>query len=89
METASRCYIRYLPFLHLHVFLFLTSPDVKALIGDDASVVAELNPALERYNKAQLISTVFPGGSRLVCRLNIRPVLGQLEVNTHCSGRSS
>jgi hypothetical protein len=67
LETAARCHFGYLPFLHHHGFLHLTFSDVKALVGDDATVVAELIPALEKYNKAQFISTVLPGGNRLVC----------------------
>ena len=52
--------------------------DVKSLTGDDPSITADLAPAIEKYNKEQLISTMLPGaGGKLV-----RPsVSGRLRVN--------
>ena len=41
--------------------------DVKSLTGDDPSITADLAPAVEKYNKEQLISTMLPGaGGKLV-----------------------
>ncbi|KAL7276898.1 F-actin-capping protein subunit alpha [Rhizina undulata] len=37
--------------------------DVKSLVNDDAQVIDALAPAIERYNKEQLITTKLPGGS--------------------------
>jgi capping protein alpha len=40
--------------------------DVKSLLGDGATVVEDLAPAVERYNKEQLIAVKLPGGSQKV-----------------------
>ena len=39
---------------------------MKALIGDDPSVMAELLPAVEQYNKEQLVAVRLPGAAALV-----------------------
>ncbi|TGZ84414.1 F-actin capping protein alpha subunit [Ascodesmis nigricans] len=40
--------------------------DIESLLGDDASLIEELTPAIEQYNKEQLVSVVLPGGSQRV-----------------------
>ncbi|KAH8154133.1 uncharacterized protein LAJ45_01901 [Morchella importuna] len=40
--------------------------DIKALVGDDKDVLDAIPPAVERYNKEQLLCTKLPGGSQQV-----------------------
>ncbi|KAI5852860.1 F-actin-capping protein subunit alpha [Morchella snyderi] len=40
--------------------------DIKVLAGDDKDVLNAIPPAVERYNKEQLLCTKLPGGSQLV-----------------------
>ncbi|KAI5778185.1 F-actin-capping protein-like protein subunit alpha-1 [Geopyxis carbonaria] len=40
--------------------------DVKSLIGNEDSILKELQPSVEKYNKEQLITIVLPGSSQRV-----------------------
>ncbi|KAF8246782.1 F-actin-capping protein-like protein subunit alpha-2 [Wilcoxina mikolae CBS 423.85] len=40
--------------------------DVKSLIGNEDGILQELSPAIEKYNKEQLVTTKLPGSSSLV-----------------------
>jgi hypothetical protein len=66
--TAPRRALRY---LSLHPTLLPHTAqkylDVKSLIGGEVTILQELSPAIEKYNKEQLVTTKLPGSSGLVC----------------------